>query len=376
MPRGRLKKEKPGQNHNWPRERPSFNITMIASRRDYDCRSLHIEMERNVKMQLPKAELHVHLECSIGPNRARILAAKNKIDIPSRVFDAKGNYYYKDFPEFLKLTEIVGGCLLDERDYYDITWEYLGEAAAQGVVYQELIFWPGLAVQNGLSGEVALDAIKQAIADAQEGFGIKTVVQIVLVRHYGPEDCERVAKWAVSLDDPIVRGVNLAGNEITHPADMFKKAFQIAQDGGLQGVVHAGEAMGPQSVWAALEIPGISRIGHGVRSIEDSSLVQELVERGVTLEVCPTSNICTGIYSDLSAHPLRELYAQGVTVTLNSDDPPYFFSTLAQEYGVAKNVFGFSDEELFELTRNAIKAGMLDSREKAALLARVDGARS
>ena len=329
---------------------------------------------RNVKISLPKAELHVHLECSINPNRACRLAAKNKIKIPSSVFDAGGNYRYKNFPEFLELTEIVGSCLLDERDYYDITWEYLAEAAAQGVVYQEVIFWPGLAVQNGLTGEVALDAIKQAIADAEEKFSIKTVVQVALVRHYGPEDCERAAKWAVSLDDPIVRGVNLAGNETTHPADMFKKAFQIAHDGGLQGVVHAGEAVGPQSVWAALDMPGITRIGHGVRSIEDPSLVRVLVERRVTLEVCPTSNICTGVYRNLRTHPLRKLHDLGVAVTLNSDDPPYFSTTLADEYGVAKETFGFSDSELVGLTRNAINAGMLDANEKTALLARVDGA--
>lgn len=314
---------------------------------------------------IPKAELHVHLECTVTPERARALASKHGISLPSGCFDANGNYRYADFPDFLELTRIVGSCLRGEDDYYLITRDYLDAAARAGVIYQEMIFWPDLPRQNGFAPEAALDAVEAAMADALASGGPRSILQVVLVRHNGVEACEAVARWAAGLSRPNVRAVNLAGNEVTHPPAQFAKAFAIARDAGLGVVIHAGEAAGPQSVREALSIPGVSRIGHGVRAAEDADLVRELVERGITLETCPGSNVALRFYEDFSAHPLRRLHDAGVKVTLNSDDPPFFATTIGAEYEIAADRFGFAPDELRQLTRNAVTAGFLTAAERA-----------
>ena len=318
-------------------------------------------------LQLPKAELHVHLENTVTPERARALASKHGISLPAGCFD-DGRYCYADFPDFLELTRIVGTCLRGEDDYYEVTRDYLAAAARSGVIYQEMIFWPDLPRQNGFAPEAALDAVEAAMADSLASGGPHSILQIVLVRHNGVEACEAVARWAAGLSRPIVRAVNLAGNEVTHPPAQFAKAFSIARDAGLGVVIHAGEATGPQSVRDALLIPGVKRIGHGVRAAEDAGLVRELADRNITLEVCPSSNLALRFYDDFSDHPLRRLHDAGVKVTLNSDDPPFFATTIGAEYEIAADRFGFTPTELLGLTRNAINAGFLHQNERDLLL--------
>jgi len=322
---------------------------------------------------IPKAELHVHLECTVSPERARRLAARHGMRLPESCFGPDGGYRYADFPDFLELTHVVGACLRDERDYYDITRDYLDAARQAGVIYQEMIFWPDLPRQNGLAPEAALDAVEAAIAEAKVSGGPLAVVQIVLVRHKGTEACERTARWAAGLRRESVRAVNLAGNEATHPPAQFARAFAIARDGGLGIVIHAGEAAGPESVREALSIPGVTRIGHGVRAAEDPVLIEELADKGVTLEVCPGSNIMLGFYPNFAAHPLRRLHDAGVKVTLNSDDPPFFRTSLAAEYQIAAHHFGFTGAELRGLTRNAVEAGFVTAAERAELRERLGG---
>ncbi|WP_162946834.1 adenosine deaminase [Ruegeria sp. EL01] len=322
--------------------------------------------------RIPMAEIHVHLECTVTPERAGLLAKKNGITLPDSAFGPSGDFHYVDFADFLRLTEIVSECIRTEQDYYDITADYLTSAADCGVIYQELIYWPELAARNGLTSEAALAGIKQAVRDVEEKSGLTTLLQAVMVRHDGPEAAESVATWAANLDEPLLRGVNLAGNEVTHGPELFTRAFAIARQAGLECIIHAGEAVGPESIRAALNVTGVSRIGHGVRAVEDPALVEELVERGVTLEVCPSSNIWTGVFDDLKNHTLRQLFDAGVKVTLNSDDPPYFFSTIDEEYDIARETFGFSDAELLDLTHNAILAGMLSNDERMPLLNEVD----
>lgn len=320
---------------------------------------------------VPKAELHVHLECTVSPERARRLAARHGVRLPQACFGPDGGYRYVDFPDFLELTRVVGSCLRDERDYYDITRDYLDAATQAGVVYQEMIFWPDLPRQNGFAPEAALDAVEAAMAEAGAAGGPLCALQVVLVRHDGAEACETTARWAAGLRRQSVRAVNLAGNEATHPPAQFAHAFAIARDAGLGIVIHAGEAAGPQSVREALSIPGVTRIGHGVRAVEDPALVEELADRGVTLEVCPGSNVMLGFYPDFAAHPLRRLHDAGVKVTLNSDDPPFFRTSLAAEYEIAARHFGFTEAELRGLTRNAVEAGFATTAERAGLRERL-----
>ena len=181
-----------------------------------------------------------------------------------------------------------------------------------------------------------------------------------------------VAKLTAKHQHPLVTGFGMGGDEAGFPPQVFDQAFRIAhEEAGLACNVHAGEAAGPDSVWAALALP-VGRIGHGVRSIEDPRLVEELASRGTVLEVCPTSNIATRVYPDYAAHPLRRLMAAGVKVTLNSDDPPYFATTIGHEYAVAERHFGLDEAALRQMTRTALDAAFLDEPTRARLLARLD----
>lgn len=317
---------------------------------------------------IPKAELHVHLENTVSPERARLLARRNGISLPEDGFTAGGGYRYSSFPDFLDLTARVASCLRTPQDYHEITTDYLRAAQAAGVVYQELIFWHGLPAQNGLTPQAAFEAVAEAAAEVEAEGGPLTVFQAVMVRHDGPDACAAAAEWAAELGHPRLRGVNLAGNEATHPPHLFDRAYAIAREAGLGIVIHAGEACGPESVEAALRIPGLSRIGHGVRAAEDPGLVSELARRGTVLELCPGSNIALGFYPDFEAHPLRHLYDAGVRLCLNSDDPPFFHTSITREYEIAAEHFGFTRKELTGLTATAIEAGFLTEEERAPLL--------
>jgi adenosine deaminase len=189
----------------------------------------------------------------------------------------------------------------------------------------------------------------------------------VAVRNFGVEQAARVARSAASRPHPYVVGFNLAGDEANHPAGDFAEAFAIAADAGLGCTVHAGEWDGPRSIRAALALP-VTRIGHGVRSIEDPSLVEELARRGIVLECCPTSNVVLGLYGSYEDHPLPALRAAGVKITLGSDDPPYFGASIGGEYELCREHFGFDDDELRAISRTAVEAAFCEETLKERLI--------
>jgi adenosine deaminase len=189
------------------------------------------------------------------------------------------------------------------------------------------------------------------------------------VRNFGVEAAEGVAERTLANPHPYVVGFGIAGDEAGHPPEEFTRAFAIASEGGLGCTAHAGEWGGPESIRGALALPGVTRIGHGVRAIEDPALVAELAERGTVLEVCPTSNVVLGVFPDWAAHPLRRLFDAGVKVTLGSDDPPWWGATIGGEYEVAAKRFGFTEDELAVITRTALEASFAEADLKSSLLA-------
>jgi adenosine deaminase len=237
-------------------------------------------------------------------------------------------------------------------------------------VYVELIVSPDHAERVGLSGEEHLEGIARGIDDARGEHGIEGRVLLVAVRNFGVEQAVRVARYAASRPHPYVVGFNLAGDEANYPAGDFAEAFAIAADAGLGCTVHAGEWDGPRSVRAALALP-VTRIGHGVRSIEDPSLVEELARRGIVLECCPTSNVVLGLYGSYEDHPLPALRAAGVKTTLGSDDPPYFGASIGGEYELCRERFGFDDDELRAISRTAVEAAFCEETLKERLMQRV-----
>jgi adenosine deaminase len=319
---------------------------------------------------IPKAELHVHLEGTAPPALIRRVADRNGLVVPEGLFDTSERFAYSGFLDFLRTYDTAASVIRTAEDYRDITYEYLAGCARDGALYVELTASPDHAALVGLSDEEHIGGIGRGIDDARREHGIEGRILISCVRNFGVERALRVARYAAERPNPYVVGFSMAGDEENYPARDYAEAFRIAADAGLGCTVHAGEWAGAESVWAALELP-VTRISHGVRSIEDPRLVAEIAERGIVLECCPTSNVVLGVFPSYEEHPLPRLAAAGVRVTLGSDDPPYFGASVAGEYAICQERFGFDDDALLAITRTAIEAAFCEESLKQALMQRV-----
>jgi adenosine deaminase len=321
-------------------------------------------------MGLALAELHVHLEGTAPPELIRRLAARNGIPVPEGLFKTPEQFAWVDFLDFLATYDRAATVIRTAQDYRDVTYEYLVSCARQGAVYVELIVSPDHAASVGLPDAEHYAGIAQGIDDARDETGIEARMLIVAIRNFGVEAAEAMVRRHADERHPYIVGFNLAGDEAGYPPGPFATAYKIAAASGLGCTVHAGEHAGAESVREALTLP-VTRISHGVRAIEDPALVAEIAERGIVLEACPTSNIATFVFPSYEEHPLRKLHEAGVLLTLGSDDPPYFGSTIGGEYAVARERFGFEEGELRTITRTAVRASFADDAAKATLLNRI-----
>lgn len=319
---------------------------------------------------IAQAELHVHLEGTATPALIRRLAARHGTAVPPGTVHGDA-FVWRDFLDFLATYDRAAGLIRTAQDYADVTREYLLGVAADGAVYVELTASPDHAAAAGLSYADMVAGVAAGIDVARAATGIESRVLVTAVRNLGTERAEAVARAAAVHPHPLVTGFGLAGDEAGFPPGPFARAFAIArEDAGLGLTCHAGEWAGPESVRAALALPGPpSRLGHGVRAAEDPGLVAELAARGTVLEVCPTSNVALGLYPSYAAHPLGALLDAGVRVTLGSDDPPYWNATLAGEYAVARATWGLDDARLRTITRTALHAAFVPGDVRERLLA-------
>jgi adenosine deaminase len=312
----------------------------------------------------------VHLEGTAPPHLIRRLAERNGLPVPDGVVDAEDRFVYTDFLDFLRTYDRAASVIRTAEDYRDITYEYLAGCAREDAIYVELIASPDHARLVGLGDDEHLDGIGRGIDDARRDFGVEARILISCVRNFGVEPALRVARYAAERPHRYVVGFSMAGDEENYPPGAYAEAFRIAADAGLGCSVHAGEWAGPESVREALGLP-VSRIGHGVRSIEDPELVAELAERGIVLECCPTSNVVLGLYPTYEDHPIPRLLDAGVRVTLGSDDPPYFGASIGGEYEVCRERFGLGEDRLRVITRTAIEAAFCEEPLKQGLMERV-----
>ncbi|MGZ4341302.1 MAG: adenosine deaminase [Solirubrobacteraceae bacterium] len=319
---------------------------------------------------VPKAELHVHLEGTAPPELVSQIAARNGVDLPERLLGDDGRFRYTDFLDFLRTYDLAASVIRTGEDYRDISYEYLCQCARGGAIYVELTASPDHAAAVGLSDEEHLEGIARGIDEARRDTGIEGRILISAVRNFGVEQALRVARHAAERPHPYVVGFSMAGDEAGFPAHDFVEVFAIAADAGLGCTIHAGEWAGAESVRAALELP-ITRIAHGVRSIEDPALVSELAARGMVLDTCPTSNVVLGVFPSYEEHPLPALRAAGVKVTLGSDDPPYFGATIEGEYDVCAERMGFGEDDLRDVMLTAIEAAFCDEGLREELRRRV-----
>ncbi|STX52521.1 adenosine deaminase [Legionella busanensis] len=321
-------------------------------------------------MSIKKAELHVHLEGTIPPYLAEKLATRNKMALPkARIAEDGKRYVYKDFLDFLSAYDDIAALIKCPQDYYDITFDYLKSTAASGGIYVEMMYSPDHAEQaSGIPSHEHLQAIQQAIDDTYEKFNITGRIIITAVRHFGAESAEKVARQALKETVPCIVGFGLGGDEFNFPPKLFQKAYNIAADGGLACTVHAGEFAPASGMIEAMDYLPIQRIGHGVMSIHSPETIARLKDKNIALEICPTSNIALGLFPNLENHPLVPFMEQGIKVSLNSDDPPFFGTDLATEYEKVQQLHGFSQEKMLNFTRMAIEAAFVPAEKKKQLL--------
>lgn len=321
---------------------------------------------------MPKVELHVHLEGSIQPATLLALAERNGIALPATTeAELRAWYTFRDFPHFIEVYVAISRCIRTAEDLELIGRVFLAGQAAQNVVYSEVTFTALTHARNyGLPFPEQLAALNRARRWAEAELGVSMGLIIDIPREVAPELGLEVAEWVIAAHGDGVVALGLGGSEVGNPPEKFAAAFARARDSGVPLVLHAGETVGPASIWGALS-QGSVRIGHGVRCLKDPALVEELRARRIPLEVCPTSNVCLGVTPSLAAHPLPRLLDAGLYVTLNSDDPPMFNTTLTDEYRHAAATFGLDRSALEALVLNAVRATLLPPAEAHALERRV-----
>ena len=322
----------------------------------------------------PKVELHLHHEGAAPPAFIRGLAQEKNVDI-SKVFDERGHYAYENFVHFLSVYEAATSVLRTPEDYARLTRAVLEESAAHGVVYSETFLSPDFCG----GGDVAawreyLHAIEEVADEAEKTLGITLRGVITCIRHFGPEKARPIAVCAAETKGGFITGFGIAGDEGKGKPRDFTWAFDCAREAGLRLTAHAGEWGGPQSVRDALTDLKVERIGHGVRAIEDLALVDELAEKGVTLEVCPGSNVALGLYPNWRKHPIEQLRERGVKVTVSTDDPPFFHTTMTREFEELERAFGWDAEVFGEITRTALDAAFCDEDTRARIAKKLESA--
>jgi adenosine deaminase len=322
-----------------------------------------------VNAGVAKAELHCHIEGAASPALVRAQAAKYGADV-SAIIDGE-RFVWRDFTEFLAAYDVAASLFRTPADYAILSETYLASLAADGALYSEIFVSPDHARSAGLSPEAYVAGLAEGIERARDRHGIECRMIVVGIRHFGVDAVVAAASFAASRPHALVTGFGMAGEERFGAAADYSGAFDIAREAGLGITIHAGELAGPESVRAALDHVRPARIGHGVRAVEDPDLVRRLADSGVVLEACPGSNVALGIYSDFHDHPLRQLLEAGVRVTLNSDDPPCFATSLGREYALAESAMGLGRDSLRAITRTAIEAAFVDEATRTRLLARV-----
>lgn len=324
----------------------------------------------------PKAELHLHLEGSIQPSTVLELARRNGVSLPYDTVDGLREWYrFRDFAHFIEVYGAISRCLRSAEDFELVAFECASELARQNCRYAEIQFTVGFHARAGVAHETYFAGLTRARERARRELGVEIawVFDISRVMRGGDSETRRWAEYtvdvAIASQAEGVVGLGLGGPEAGHPPEQFAAEFERARAAGLHAYPHAGEHAGPESIRGALDVLGAERIAHGVRAVDDPALVAEIAARGIALDVCPTSNLCLSVVPSLTAHPLPTLLAAGVAVTLASDDPPLFNTTLNDEVALLGSAFGLSVAEADQILLNAVRHSFLEPAVKAQRLA-------
>lgn len=321
---------------------------------------------------IPKAELHVHIEGTLEPELLFHLAERNKVSLKHKTVEAlRQAYNFHNLQSFLDVYYEGAGVLLKEQDFYDLTLAYLEKARSQNVLHTEIFFDPQTHTSRGVTFDTVFRGIRKALDEGQKELGISSNLILCFLRHLSEEDAFRTLEQALPYKDSII-GVGLDSSENGHPPSKFKKVFEEARNEGFLTVAHAGEEGPADYVWEALDLLNISRIDHGNNSLHDEILIQKLVHRKIPLTVCPLSNHKLKVVSDLQYHPLKKMLDLGIVATVNSDDPAYFGGYVNENFLAVANHLNLTKEQIVVLAKNSFLASFISDEMKQYFIGEVE----
>lgn len=318
--------------------------------------------------QIPKAELHVHIEGTLEPELISKLAKKNNVKLGySSLGELKAAYKFRNLQSFLNIYYEGSKVLLNKEDFYDLTREYIEKLKAQNVCHVEVFFDPQFHTHRGIKFENIINGIYDALVFGREKYGISFGIIMCFLRHLSSHSAMEILEEAIPFKEKII-GVGLDSSETGNPPSKFSKVFEKARSLGFLPVAHAGEEGPPEYIWEALNDLKVLRIDHGVRCLEDKKLMDELVKRQIPLTVCPLSNIRLGIFNSMEKHNIKRMLDAGLNVSVNSDDPAYFSGDVNENLLAVQKAFNLTKEEICTLVKNSITGSFLSSDEKERII--------
>ncbi|WP_020587481.1 adenosine deaminase [Desulfobacter curvatus] len=322
-------------------------------------------MDMNVFIQtIPKAELHLHIEGTLEPETLFRMSERNGISIKYDSVDAlRQAYRFDNLQSFLDIYYEGAGVLQNETDFYELTWEYLLKAKAQNIRHVEIFFDPQTHTERGIAFETVINGIFNALSEGSRDLNISFCLIMCFLRHLPESDAMETLSQALDFKDKIT-GVGLDSSEAGHPPSKFKRVFEKARKQGFLTVAHAGEEGPPEYIWEALQDLKVQRIDHGVRALEDKSLIKELKNRRIPLTVCPLSNIKLCVFKTIREHNFKKLFDQGLCVTVNSDDPAYFGGYVVENYLALQNAFQLTRDDIAQIAVNSFNAAFISQDKK------------
>ncbi len=329
------------------------------------------EMKKFIE-EIPKAELHLHIEGSFEPELMFDIAARNGVKIKyDTVEELKKAYDFNNLQEFLDIYYAGAGALQTKKDFYDLTWAYLEKAHKQNVIHTEIMFDPQTHTDRGIPFAYVIEGIHDALEDAKSKYGMTYNLILSFLRHLSEEEAFKTLEEAMPYKSWI-KSVGLDSSEVGNPPSKFKNVYAKAREEGFMLTAHAGEEGPAEYVWEALDVLGVDRIDHGNHSLDDDKLVERLAEENMTLTVCPLSNLKLKVVEDLHNHPLKTMLNKGLRATVNSDDPAYFGGYVNDNFLAVADALDLTKEEITTLARNSVESSFIDDELKKKYLNEIE----
>jgi len=324
-------------------------------------------MEHFIK-NLPKAELHLHIEGTLEPELMFELAKRNQIKLPyTTVEEIKKAYQFTCLQDFLDIYYQGAQVLIREQDFYDLTYQYFKKCLEQNIRHTEVMFDPQTHTHRGIPFETVINGISKACADAKKNFGISSLLIMSFLRHLSEKEAFLTLEQARPFRDKIT-AIGLDSSEKGNPPSKFVRVFEAAVEEGYIPLAHAGEEGDAEYIWEALDLLQIERIDHGNNCLQDPNLVEEIIERDIALTVCPLSNLALKVVTDIKEHPIKKMMQLGLSVTVNSDDPSYFGGYLNKNFEELQKALDLSRWNIYNLAKNSFKYSLLEEEDKNTLI--------